>query len=68
MVVLNKKNPRLFSLTGVEKYTQALSEIEKPRTSASVSIRAEAKKFKALRCSATIQKSRVIFARGAQNK
>ena len=61
-------NLRQFSLTWVQKCTQAPSEKEFTGNFASVFIRAKVKKIKAFRCSATIQKTRVFCVQGAHNK
>ena len=60
-------NLRQFSLTRVQKCTQTDSEIEYTRTYALVVNRPKAKKLKIFRRSATIQKTRVFCAQGAQD-
>ena len=60
-------NLRQFSSTRVQKCTQTDSEIEYTRTYASVVNRPKAKKLKIFRRSATIQKTRVFCAQGAQD-
>ena len=57
-----------FSLNQEQKCTQTPSAIEFTRTFASVYVRAEAKRARVLRCSATIQKTCVSPAQGAHYK
>ena len=61
-------NVTQFSSTWVQKNTQALPEIRHNKTFASAFIGANAKRIESFRCSATIQKTRVNFARGAHDK
>ena len=57
-------NVRQFGWTRVQKCTQAASENEYTRTFASVFARAKAKRIEASRCSATVQKNRILCVEG----
>ena len=59
-------NLRQFSLTRVQECNQAPSEIEHSRVLVSVYIKAKAKRIKAFRCVARVQKSRAYCAQGGR--
>ena len=61
-------NPRQIGLIGVQKCIQAPSVIETTRTFAFVFVCSKAKRNKAFRCSATIEKTRVFCSQAAQDK
>ena len=63
-----QNNLRQLRVNRVQKGTQIPSEIDFTHTFASTFIRAEAKKKRVFRCSATFQKHPVFCAQGAHNK